>query len=251
MTTKNLMNKVILITGAGNGIGKETAIQMADRGAIVGVNDLKAEFVDAVVERIQQTGGRAFAVVQNMSTLEGVQAALQQAYEQENRLDGLVNNAAWVRYQAIPDIQENTMDRMLDIGFKSIVWSIQAAAKYMKNGGAIINISSTAAVRSTLNSVVYSGIKAGVLGITRAAAAELGAQGIRVNAVCPSAIPTEGTERNRNAERDAARIAKTPLARLGHVSDIAKTICFLASDEAEFISAQSIVVDGGVTFTNI
>ena len=99
--------------------------------------------------------------------------------------------------------------------------------------------------------MVYSGIKAGVLGITRAAAAELGARHIRVNAVCPSAVPTEGTQRNRNAERDANRIARTPLGRLGTVTDIARGICFLASDEAGFITGQALVVDGGITFTNI
>jgi 3-oxoacyl-[acyl-carrier protein] reductase len=120
-----------------------------------------------------------------------------------------------------------------------------------QRGGAIVNVASTAALRSTLNSVVYSGIKAGVLGLTRAAAAELGARNIRVNAVCPSAVPTEGTQRNRDAERDARRAARTPLGRLGTVEDIAKGICFLASDQAAFMTAQALVVDGGVTFTNL
>ena len=90
-----------------------------------------------------------------------------------------------------------------------------------------------------------------MLGITRAAAAELGSRHIRVNAVCPSAVPTEGTQRNRDAERDANRIARTPLGRLGTVEDIARGICFLASDEAGFITAQALTVDGGVTVTNI
>jgi 3-oxoacyl-[acyl-carrier protein] reductase len=98
---------------------------------------------------------------------------------------------------------------------------------------------------------VYSGIKAGVMGITRAAAAELGARKIRVNAVAPSAIPTEGTMRNRNAELDARRVARTPLGRLGTVDDIAKAISFLAGDESGFISAQVLTVDGGITLTNI
>jgi 3-oxoacyl-[acyl-carrier protein] reductase len=120
-----------------------------------------------------------------------------------------------------------------------------------ERGGAIVNVASTAALRSAPNSLVYSGIKSGILGITRAAAAELGAQRIRVNAVCPSAVPTEGTQRNRNAERDAARIAATPMGRLGTVEDIARTICFLASDDAGFVTAQGLAVDGGVTFTNL
>ena len=150
-------------------------------------------------------------------------------------------------------MQPDTVDRMLDVGFKAVIWGIQAAAAAMdpERGGSIVNVASTAALRSTLNSLVYSGIKAGVLGLTRAAAAELGARHIRVNAVCPSAVPTEGTQRNRDAARDALRVARTPLGRMGTVDDIARGICFLASDEAGFMTAQALVVDGGVTFTNI
>lgn len=250
---KDMEGRVILITGAGNGIGREAARQMAARGALVGVNDLKEEFVEAAVREITDQGGKAFGVVQNISTREGIQAAVRQAAQVGGRFDALVNNAAWVRYQAVPDIQPETVDRMLDVGFKAVIWGIQAAAEAMdpERGGAIVNVASTAALRSTLNSVVYSGIKAGILGITRAAAAELGARRIRVNAVCPSAVPTEGTQRNRNAERDALRAVRTPLGRLGNVQDIARGICFLVSDDAGFITAQSLVVDGGVTFTNI
>lgn len=250
---QDMLGRVALITGAGNGIGRETARQMAARGAIVGVNDLKEDFVEAAVAEIRDSGGQAFGVVENVSTREGIFAAVQRARDHGGRFDILVNNAAWVRYQAVPDIMPETMDRMLNVGFKGVVWGIQAAAEAMDpdRGGAIVNVASTAALRSTLNSVVYSGIKAGILGITRAAAAELGARNIRVNALCPSAVPTEGTQRNRDAERDAKRIARTPLGRLGTVTDIARGICFLASDEAGFVSAQTLVVDGGSTFTNI
>ena len=250
---QDLLGRVALITGAGAGIGKETALQMAARGATVCVNDLKEELVTPVVDEITARGGKAFAIVQNIASREGIRDAIRRSFELGGRFDILVNNAAWVRYQAIPEIAPETVDRMLDVGFKSVIWSLQEAVAVMdpERGGSIVNVASVAALRSAANSVVYSGIKAAILGITRAAAAELGAHNIRVNAVCPSAVPTEGTQRNRNAERDANRIARTPLGRLGTVEDIARSVCFLASDDAGFITAQALTVDGGITLTNI
>lgn len=250
---QDLLGRVALITGAGAGIGRETALEMAGRGAIVCVNDLKEEFVAAVVEEIKSRRGQAHGITQNIASREGIGEAIRRSFEHGKRFDILVNNAAWVRYQSIPEIAPETVERMLEVGFKSVIWSLQAAVAVMdpERGGSIVNVASVAAVRSAANSVVYSGIKAGILGVTRAAAAELGARNIRVNAVCPSAVPTEGTQRNRNAERDANRIARTPLGRLGTVEDIARAICFLASDESGFMTAQALVVDGGITFTNI
>ena len=250
---KALAGRVALITGSGSGIGRATALRMASLGAVVGVNDLKQEAVEAVVVEIKAAGGNAVAVTQDVSTRDGMRAAVLGFAKQQGRLDILVNNAAWVRYQSVPDIAPETVERMLNIGFKAIIWGIQAAAEVMdaERGGAIVNVASVAGLVSAKNSIVYSGIKAGVMGITRAAAAELGARNIRVNAVAPSAIPTEGTMRNRNAELDARRVARTPLGRLGTVEDIARAICFLAGDDSGFVSAQVMTVDGGITFTNI
>ncbi len=251
--TKALEGRAVLITGSGHGIGRATALRMASLGATVGVNDLKEEFVESVVAEITAAGGKAVAVTQNIATRDGIRSAVLGFAKEQGRLDILVNNAAWVRYQSVPDIAPDTMERMLDIGFKAIVWGIQAAAEVMDpaRGGAIVNVASVAGFVSAKNSIVYSGIKAGVMGITRAAAAELGARNIRVNAVAPSAVPTEGTMRNRNTELDARRVARTPLGRLGTVEDIAKAICFLAGDEASFVTSQIMAVDGGITTTNI
>lgn len=238
----------VLITGSGHGIGKATAKMLAARGWVVGVNDLRDEFVAEAVAEITAAGGSAIPVVQNVSTSDGVAAAVSTVVEATGRLDGMVNNAAWVRYQSVPDIAPETVERMLAVGFSGVIWGIQHAAAAMDDskGGAIVNVASAAGLRSTPNSLVYSGIKAGVMGMTRAAAVELGARNIRVNAVAPSAIPTEGTAKHRSAERDAMRIANTPLGRLGTVEDIARAIVYLIEADSDFVTGQVLSVDGGI-----
>jgi 3-oxoacyl-[acyl-carrier protein] reductase len=251
--TSSLAGRVAFISGAGHGIGKATALALARRGATVGVNDLKEDFVQETVEAVRAAGGRAIGLAQDVSTREGMRSAVMRLAADAGRLDIHVNNAAWVRYQPIAEITPEVMDRMVDIGFKSVIWGIQAAAEAMdpQRGGSIINVASIAAVRSAARSIVYSGIKAGVAGITRAAAADLGARNIRVNAVAPGAVPTEGTAKHRNPELDAKRIARTPLGRLGTVEDIADAICFLASDDSRFINADLLLLDGGASQTNL
>jgi NAD(P)-dependent dehydrogenase (short-subunit alcohol dehydrogenase family) len=248
-----LADRVALVTGAGAGIGRATARRLAAMGAVVGVNDLKQDLVDAVVAEIEAAGGRAIGIARNVASRDAMRETVLGLADRAGRIDILVNNAAWVRYQAVPDIAPETVDRMLEVGFKAVIWGIQAAAEVMDpaRGGSIINVASTAGLRATPSSIVYSGIKAGVMGITRAAAADLGARGIRVNAIAPSAVPTEGTAKHRTEEKDQRRIARTPLGRLGTVEDIAKAICFLATDQASFVTGQVLAVDGGITTTNI
>jgi 3-oxoacyl-[acyl-carrier protein] reductase len=244
---------VAFISGAGHGIGKATALAMARLGATIGVNDLKAEFVQETVAAVEAAGGRAIPLPQDVSTRDGMREAVLRLARDAGRLDIHVNNAAWVRYQPLAEITPDVMDRMVEIGFKSVIWGIQIAAEVMdpERGGSIINIASIAAVRSPARSVVYSGIKAGVVGITRAAAADLGPRRIRVNAVAPGAVPTEGTAKHRNAELDAKRIARTPLGRLGTVEDIADAVCFLASDDSRFVNADVLHLDGGASQTSL
>ncbi|MBO9641936.1 MAG: glucose 1-dehydrogenase [Pseudacidovorax sp.] len=252
-TLSSLTGRTAFISGAGHGIGRATALALAARGAVVGINDLKPEFVEDAVAAVRAAGGQAIGLPCDVSTRDGMREAVQRFAADAGRLDVMVNNAAWVRYQTVAEITPEVMDRMVEIGFKSVIWGIQAAAEAMdaERGGAIVNVASVAAFKSPMRSVVYSGIKAGVLGITRAAAADLGARRIRVNAVAPGAVPTEGTVRNRNAELDAKRIARTPLGRLGTVQDIADAIVFLASDEARFLNAEVLRLDGGASETSL
>lgn len=251
--THSLSGRTAFISGAGHGIGRATALALAKLGATVGINDLKQEFVDEAVAAVRAAGGQAIPLPQDVSTREGMREAVLRFARDAGRLDIMVNNAAWVRYQPLAEITPEVLDRMVEIGFKSVIWGMQAAAEAMdpERGGAIINVASIAAVRSPQRSVVYSGIKAGVVGMTRAAAADLGARNIRVNAVAPGAIPTEGTAKHRNADLDARRIARTPLGRLGTVEDIADAICFLAGDGARFLNADVLHLDGGASQTQI
>lgn len=249
----SLDGRVAFISGAGHGIGRATALAMARLGATVGINDLKPEFVNETVAEIRRLGGQALPLPQDVSTREGMREAVQRLAREAGRLDVMVNNAAWVRYQPLAEVTPEVLDRMVEIGFKSVIWGMQAAAEAMdpQRGGSIVNVASIAAIKSPPRSVVYSGLKAGVLGLTRAAAADLGARHIRVNAVAPGAVPTEGTAKHRSAELDARRIARTPLGRLGTVEDIADAICFLAGDGSRFINADVLSLDGGMSQTSL
>src|SRR4051794_18599028 len=137
-----LAERVALVTGAGNGIGRATARHLAAMGAAIGVNDLKPEFVEKVVEEITAAGGQAVGVVQNIASRDGMRAAVMGLAERCGRLDVLVNNAAWVRYQAVPDIAPETVERILEVGFKSVIWGIQPAAGGwdQRAGGPVANI---------------------------------------------------------------------------------------------------------------
>jgi NAD(P)-dependent dehydrogenase (short-subunit alcohol dehydrogenase family) len=160
-----------------------------------------------------------------------------------------VSNAIWVRYGPIDAITPEMLARMTGTGFHSIVWGIQCAAAAMKRsgGGSIINIASAAGFLGIPNGLVYCGVKAGVLGLTRSAAVDLGTHGIRVNAICPGSVQTEGVRINVDPAMAAKRLARTPLGRLGEVADIASAALFLASDESSWITGDALLVDGGAT----
>ena len=182
-----------------------------------------------------------------------MRAAVAGLAERCGRLDVLVNNAAWVRYQAVPDIAPETVERMLEVGFKSVIWGIQAAAEVMdaERGGSIVNIASVAGLRSAPNSIVYSGVKAGVMGITRAAAAELGGArhpGERHRAL-RGADGGHAAQPQRRAGREAHRADAAGEAR--HGGGHRPRHRLPRHDQASFVTGQVLVVDGGVTTTTL
>lgn len=247
--SKRLEGKVALVTGAAQGIGRAIAERFAAEGATVGMLDLKPERAQAAAAEVAAQGGRVQAFAGNVAeraTLANVVAALDAQY---GRLDVLVSNAIWVRYGPIESITPEMLQRMTATGFDSVVWGIQCAAPLMARGGggSIINIASAAAFLGLPNAMVYAGVKAGVLGLTRAAAAEPGPQRVRVNAVCPGSILTEGVRINLDAATAAKRLARTPLGRMGEVGDVACAALFLASDDSGWMTDESVLVDGGAT----
>ncbi|MGJ7512565.1 SDR family NAD(P)-dependent oxidoreductase [Variovorax sp. GT1P44] len=241
--------KVALVTGGAQGIGRAVCERFAAEGAIVAVLDIKADNADRAAAAIRERGGQAVACAGNVAeraTFESAVAMLERDY---GRLDVLVNNAIWVRYGPIDAITPEMLDRMVGTGFKSVVWGTQVAAGLMAKGrgGSIINIASAAAFLGMPNGLIYCGVKAGVLGLTRASAVELGPKKIRVNAIAPGTILTEGVSINVDEAGMAKRIARTPVGRLGQVEDIANAAVFLAGDESGFMTGESMLIDGGVT----
>jgi NAD(P)-dependent dehydrogenase (short-subunit alcohol dehydrogenase family) len=245
--TPRLHGRVALITGGARGIGRGIVERMVAEGAAVGVLDLKLELAQDAVAAIRAAGGRAVAFGGDVAKRETLFDAAQALKDEFGKLDILVSNAMWVRYGPIDEITPETLQRMLGTGFSSVVWGIQAAARHMEAGGSVVNIASAAAFLGLPEGMLYCGVKAGVLGLVRSAAVDLGPRGIRVNAVAPGSVPTEGVKINVDPEKRTIRLAKTPLRRLGTVEDIAAATCFLASADSSWITGECVKVDGGVT----
>jgi NAD(P)-dependent dehydrogenase (short-subunit alcohol dehydrogenase family) len=244
---KRFEGQVALVTGGARGIGRGVVNQLAREGAVVGIIDLKLDLAQSAAAEVIAAGGQAVAYggdVAQRATLFDAATDLKQRY---GRLDVLVNNAMWVRYGAIEDITPDMLQRMVGTGLYSVVWGMQVAAEFMTRGGSVINVASAAAFLGIPQAMVYCGVKSGVLGLTRSAAVDLGPKGIRVNAVAPGSVPTEGVGVNVDAAMFEKRIAKTPMRRLGTVEDVAAAVCYLASAESAWVTGECIKVDGGVT----
>ncbi len=234
-----LQDKVCIITGAAQGIGKQIAKQFADDGAIVYACD-RQDFTS--------DNDRIRPLVMDVTDAGSVKAAFMQIYKAEGRIDCLVNNAGIVYNRKIGMIVREETERMFLVNVIAVLEMIQLVSRLMarNGGGSIVNIASVTAVLGSPGQVAYSATKGAIISMTKSAAKELAPQGIRVNAVAPGIVKTERFAElyEANGEKIDARIQRIALGRLGTPEDIANACAFLASDRASYISGQILGVDG-------
>jgi NAD(P)-dependent dehydrogenase (short-subunit alcohol dehydrogenase family) len=247
-TSKKLSGSVALVTGANRGIGKGIALELARAGYRVAVNHYtEPELAERVVTEIIDLGSEAFAVRADVRVASEVRAMIDSAVGRFGRLDVLVNNAGIQTWKPFLEVDEEEWDRVIDTNLKGTFLCTQAAARHMAghSGGVIVNIGSGCNKVAFPMLAAYTASKGAVEMLTRVAALELGPHRIRVNCVAPGAVEVERTRRESPdyAER-WGRI--TPLGRVGTAADVGRAVVFLASDEASFVTGQTIWVDGGL-----
>ena len=243
----DLNDKVAIVTGASRGIGKAIANQLSNCGAKVVLVARNAEALDSVEESINSQGGNAVAMQGDISSLHSFTEIAANTVSKWERIDILVNNAGTVRDNIIMRMKEEDWDSVLDINLKGCFNGIKAVTRPMiKNkAGRIISITSVIGQIGNAGQSNYAASKAGIIGLTKSMAKELGSRNITVNAVSPGYISTKMTE-ILNEEVKEEMKSSIPLGRLGTPQDVANLVCFLASDEAEYITGQTFNVDGGL-----
>jgi 3-oxoacyl-[acyl-carrier protein] reductase len=242
-----LKNKVSIVTGAGQGIGLATALKFADEGATVIVCDLKPEGVDAAVTQVNARGVPCMGFAVNVTDRAGLDAMAAAVKARFGRIDVLVNNAGITRDARLQKMTAQQFDEVIDVNLRGVFNATQAVLPAMleQNGGVILNASSVVGVYGNFGQTNYAATRFGVIGFTKTWSRELGAKGIRVNAVAPGFIETPMLASVPEKVLDALR-DKVPLHRLGKAEDIANVYAFLASDEAAYVTGAVIEVTGGL-----
>jgi 3-oxoacyl-[acyl-carrier protein] reductase len=243
-----LNGKVAVITGAGRGIGKAIALQFAEYGAKVVINYRSSlAQVEELITTITNAGGEAIAIQADISKEEEAKKLMQEAVVAFGRLDILINNAGITKDNLLVKMSEAEFDSVIDINLKGTFFCMKHASAIMlkQRAGKMINISSVVGIKGNIGQVNYAASKAGIIGMTKTAARELASRGITVNAVAPGFIESDMTEQLSEKIKEAT-LANIPLKRYGNPVEVAKTVGFLASDAAAYITGQVICVDGGM-----
>lgn len=238
-------NRVVLITGSASGMGRQTALRFAEKGATIVINDIDAEKVRGTVEEFRERGFRVLGAVADISNKVAVDGMVQQVVEEFGRVDVLVNNAGMERAGALRKLTEADWDITLNVNLKGTFLCSQAVHGHMvaNKHGRIINIASRAWLGGA-GQAPYSSAKAGVVGMTRTLAIELGRAGITVNCIAPGLIHTPMWDELPEKDQQFL-LSRQPSGKLGDTDDIAQTVLFLADDAAGFISGQVLYVCGG------
>lgn len=245
---KRFENKIVLVTGAGRGIGASIAKRFASEGAEVIVNySGNDEAAQKTVDEITATGGQAQKYKCSVNDSESVKVMIDEIIKKFGRIDILVNNAGITKDGLMLRMTDEDFDRVIDVNLKGTFNCTKYASKYMlkQKSGKIINISSVVGLSGNAGQVNYSASKAGIIGITKSAAKELSSRGITVNAVAPGYVDTDMTKVLSDNIRNEI-LKNIPLQRMGNVEDISNCVAFLASEDASYITGQVISVDGGM-----
>ncbi len=243
-----LSGKVAVVTGSGRGIGAAIAKELARAGAKVVVNySRSADTAMSVVAAIEAAGGEAIAVQADVADAAQVEALMTAARAAYGSIDILVNNAGITRDRLLIRMTEEDWDSVLDTNLKGAFLCVKAVASQLlkQRSGVIVNVGSVNGLVGAAGQANYSAAKAGLVGLTKALAKEMGPRGVRVNAVAPGFIETDMTE-SLKAEFKEAVVKQIPLGRLGAPEDVARVVAFLCSDDAAYIQGEVISIDGGL-----
>ena len=243
----NIQNKHALVTGGGRGIGREIALYLAKAGADVAVSDIDLQSANETVAQIESYGKKGMAIQANVAESTSVSHMISSFLDHFKTLDILINNAGITRDNLIIRMKEEDWDNVLSINLKSVFLCCKEAARPMMKAryGKIVNIASIVGLTGNAGQVNYSAAKAGILGLTKTLAREFSGRSITVNAVAPGFIHTAMTEKLTDQDKQKF-IDRIPLKRMGTPEDIAKAVFFLVSPLSDYITGQTITVDGGL-----